>query len=116
MVENSPACGIAPGCFSLRNSAQPGLALQSTIHSSTALTLSPTWSHRLDSNQRAFSGQKIGTSALTILTDLQTSVGRDFRQSPSSILASEQPDALRSEPLFGKPRELLERLIAGVAE
>jgi len=50
------------------------------------------------------------------LTDLQTSVGRDFRQSPSSILASEQPDALRSEPLFGKPRELLERLIAGVAE
>ncbi len=58
----------------------------------------------------------LGTLALTLLSELQTLGGRHFRQSPLNILASEQRDAPRPEPLLGDTDQLLECIIARVAE
>jgi hypothetical protein len=46
---------------------------------------------------------------------LQTSVGRDSRQAPLDISASEQFDMSRLEALLGGMHQLLKGLIAGIA-
>ena len=55
-----------------------------------------------------------GASALPLFDELQTSFGNHLGKSPLDIHRSEQRDAPTSEPLLRKPRELLERLIAGI--
>ena len=55
-------------------------------------------------------------SALAFLSDFETSVGGDSCQSSLNILSSEQCDAPRAEPFPSCLDELLERLIAGIAE
>jgi hypothetical protein len=67
-------------------------------------------------NQTVIVMDSRATSALTLLSDFETSFDRDFRQSPLNILASDQRHAPRPEPLLGDAHQPLKRTIAGLAE
>jgi len=55
-------------------------------------------------------------STLALLRDLQTLLGDHLGQPLSDLPRSEERDAFRSEPLFGDPHQLFERVIPGLAK
>jgi hypothetical protein len=60
--------------------------------------------------------QSIETSALSFLSDFQTPLDGNDRQSSLNILSSDERDATRAEPFPGCLHELPECLIAGIAK
>jgi hypothetical protein len=76
----------------------------------------PKKAHSCQCRIRRLKSEQSGTSALALLGNFQTSLGRHFRQSLLCARGSEQRDAPTFESLAGDTHELLERLIAGVAE
>ena len=57
-----------------------------------------------------------GLSALTLFHNFQPSLLCQLSQPLLGTPGAEQRDALRFEPLFGDRHELLERIIAGLAQ